>query len=92
MGFGTYIRRKREERDITLTEFARRIDISPAYWSRIEREMEKPPKDELILKAAEVLGLKPDEAFIEASRFPPDMKRDVAGAVHAYRTMKKTEK
>ncbi|MEP6896394.1 MAG: helix-turn-helix transcriptional regulator, partial [Chloroflexota bacterium] len=39
-----------------MNEFARKLDISPAYWSRIERELEKPPKDELIVKAAEQLG------------------------------------
>ena len=85
MAFGSYIRTKREEARLSLTDFARRIDISPAYWSRIEREMEKAPKDELIVKAAEVLGLDVDELFIEASRLPPDMQRDVAGVVQAYR-------
>ena len=85
MAFGSYIRKKREEADMSLTDFARRLEISPAYWSRIEREMEKPPKDELIAKAAAVLGLAADEAFIQASRLPPDMQHDVAGVVRAYR-------
>lgn len=53
-----------------MNEFARQIGISSAYWSRIERSMEKPPKDELIQKAAEILGLDSDEAFIKANRFP----------------------
>lgn len=91
MGFGRYIRRERERNNISLTDFARRINISPAYWSRIERELEKPPKDDLIQKAAEILDLEPDMAFIEARRFPPDMQRDVAGAVRAYRKLRKTE-
>jgi HTH-type transcriptional regulator, competence development regulator len=88
MAFGTYIRKMREEAGLSLTDFARRIDISPAYWSRIEREMEKAPKDDLIVKAAEVLNLDIDAPFIEASRLPPDMQRDVAGVVHAYRKLK----
>ena len=46
MAFGAYIRKKREEKDIQLNDFAKLLDISPAYWSRIERELEKPPKDE----------------------------------------------
>jgi transcriptional regulator with XRE-family HTH domain len=91
MGFGRYIRRKREEADIPLREFAQRINISPAYWSRIEREMEKAPRDDLMQRAAEVLGLDPDEVFIEASRLPPDMQRDVRGVVHAYRRRPKPE-
>lgn len=85
MPFGDFIRQKREEAGIPLNDFARRIGISPAYWSRIERNMEKPPKDELITKAAEALGLNPDEAFIEASRLPPDMQKDVSTVVRLYR-------
>lgn len=85
MGFGSYIRQKREQANIAMNDFARRLDISPAYWSRIEREMEKPPKNELIVKAAEVLGLNPDEAFIEASRLPPDMQQNVGTVVRLYR-------
>ena len=91
MAFGRYIRRKREAAGIPLRDFAQRIDISPAYWSRIEREMEKPPKDALIEKAVQALGLSLDQAFIQARRFPPDMQRDIATAVHAYRTFKRQE-
>ena len=85
MPFGDFIRQKREEAEIPLNDFARRIGISPAYWSRIERNMEKPPKDELIRKAAEILGIDPDDAFVEASRLPPDMREDVGNVVRMYR-------
>jgi transcriptional regulator with XRE-family HTH domain len=61
------------------------LEISPAYWSRIERDMEKPPKDELIRKAAEILGIDADDAFVEASRLPPDMREDVGNLVRMYR-------
>ena len=91
MGFGRYIRRKREEAGIPLRDFAQRIGISPAYWSRIEREMEKAPKSELMQNAAAVLHLDLDEVFIEASRLPPDMQHDVRGVVHAYRKRKQSE-
>ena len=85
MPFGAFIRKKREEKGIQMNDFARQLEISPAYWSRIERELEKAPKDELITKAAEALGLNPDEAFIEASRLPPDMQKDVSTVVRLYR-------
>lgn len=85
MGFGSYIRKKREAQTIALNDFARKLDISPAYWSRIEREMEKAPKDDLIKKAAKLLGEDPDEAFIKAKRFPPDMQKDVGTVVRMYR-------
>jgi transcriptional regulator with XRE-family HTH domain len=43
MAFGHYLRREREGRDITLTELARRVEVSIAYLSRIEREARKSP-------------------------------------------------
>ena len=85
--FGTYVRTKREEVGMTLTEFARQLEISPAYWSRIETGRENPPKDELIKKAATILGLSEDELFIEASRLPPDMQEEVAEVVRLYRSI-----
>ena len=85
--FGTYVRTKREEVGMTLTDFARQLEISPAYWSRIETGRENPPKDELIRKAATILGLSEDELFIEASRLPPDMQDEVAEVVRLYRSI-----
>ena len=85
MPFGAFIRKKREEKQIQMNDFARQLEISPANWSRIERNMEKPPKDELIRKAAEILGIDPDDAFVEASRLPPDMREDVGNVVRMYR-------
>jgi transcriptional regulator with XRE-family HTH domain len=87
--FGTYVRTKREQAGITLTEFARQLEISPAYWSRIETGRENPPKDELIKKAATILGLSEDELFVEASRLPPDMQEEVAEVVRLYRSINK---
>ena len=68
-----------------MNDFARQLEISPAYWSRIERDMEKPPKDELIRKAAGILGVSADDAFVEASRLPPDIRDDVGNLVRMYR-------
>jgi transcriptional regulator with XRE-family HTH domain len=88
MAFGQWIRAKREEANIMLIDFARDINISPAYWSRIERGFEKAPKDSLIIAACERLGLGTDRAFIEAQRLPPDMQEDISVAVSVYRQFK----
>ena len=85
MPFGDFIRKMREEKQIQMNDFARQLEISPAYWSRIERNMETPPKDEPLRKAAEILGIDPDDAFVEASRLPPDMREDVGNVVRMYR-------
>ncbi len=88
MAFGAWIRREREAANISLKEFARSIDISQAYWSRIERGLELAPKDTLIVAACQKLGLATDQAFIEARRLPPDMQGDLAIAVSVYRDFK----
>ena len=88
MAFGKWIRSEREQAGISLKDFAKSIDISQAYWSRIERGLELAPKDSLIVAACERLGLPTDEAFIEAQRLPPDMQADIAAAVSAYRDFK----
>ena len=92
MTFGAFIRAKREAKEIQLNDFAGLLNISPAYWSRIERDKENAPKDELIRKAAEILGLSVDDAFIEASRLPPDMQGEVGDIVRMYRKQATSEK
>ena len=68
MAIAAYIRKKREEKDLQLNDFAKLLDIFPAFWPRIERELQKPSKEELIRKAAEHLGLDVDDAFVEPRR------------------------
>ncbi len=91
MPFGDFIKQKREEAEIPLNDFARRIGISPAYWSRIERNMEKPPKDDLITKAAQELHLDLDEVFVQANRLPPELQKNLGDVVLAYRKRPKIE-
>ena len=88
MSFGSVIRAKRITMGIGLNQFSERLDISPAYWSRIERDQEKPPSDGLTERAAAILGIRLDDLFVEANRLPPDMKRDIPRVVIAYRRMR----
>ena len=87
MGFGGYLRQKREERELTLLDVAERLGISIAYLSRIERERENAPKDELIQKISAVLGLDADEAFAAARRLPPDLRPHAKSVVKLYRRL-----
>ena len=88
MSFGSFIRQHREQAGVQLKHLAASIEISPAHWSRIERGMEKPPKDALILAAAEKLGLSSDDAFVAAGRLPPDIQTDIRTVVLQYRKLK----
>jgi transcriptional regulator with XRE-family HTH domain len=71
-----------------LNDLAERLEILPAYWSRIERDHENPPRDELIERAAAILGVQVDELFVEAQRLPPDMRKDIGRVVLAYRRLR----
>lgn len=89
MSFGTYIRRLRESTGVPLNWFAAQIGLSPAYWSRIERDMEKPPKNEILLKTSVMLDASPDDVFIAAGRLPPDIQADIRSAVQIYRAQER---
>jgi transcriptional regulator with XRE-family HTH domain len=85
MAFGLTVRAKRTEQGIGLNDFAERLGVSPAYWSRVEREQENAPRDELVERAAAILGVRLDDLFVEAGRLPPDMRSDLKRVVQAYR-------
>ena len=85
MTFGRFIRRVREERALTITEVARRLDISIAYLSRIERDRENPPPDRLMKALARALDLPTDEAFAAARRLPPDLRSRTNDVIAVYR-------
>lgn len=89
MAFGLSVRAKRIEQGIGLNDFADRLGVSPAYWSRVEREQENPPRDEYVEKAAAILGVRMDDLFVEAGRLPPDMRNDLARVVQTYRRMRR---
>ena len=89
MRYGELLRETRVERDITLRELSRRSDIDVAYLSRIERVTIPPPqKDELLDAINEALGLTAgeakkmkDQAAMDNSQLPKDIKQDFKGAV-----------
>ncbi|WP_203072212.1 helix-turn-helix domain-containing protein [Falsiroseomonas ponticola] len=88
MSFGRVLRERRTELSIGLTDMAERLGISAAYWSRIERDLESPPRDHLIERAAAILGVQMDDLFVEAQRLPPDMRQDMGNVVRAYRRLR----
>ena len=55
MTFGKFIKERRLEKGYGLREFCRKVKISPAYQSRVEKDIFVAPSAEKIIKMAEVL-------------------------------------
>jgi transcriptional regulator with XRE-family HTH domain len=71
--FGETLRELRVAQNLGLREMAVKVDISPAYLSRIERGKERPPKPEVIKKFARILAADPDVLFRLSSSTDPEV-------------------
>jgi transcriptional regulator with XRE-family HTH domain len=84
--FGTFIKELRAKQRLGLREFCLKTGYDPSNWSKIEREVSPPPKDETTLREwAKQLGLKPgtddwnkfhDYAAVDAGRIPGHVLKD----------------
>lgn len=78
MTFATYIQSARLGMNINKSEAARRIGITPQYYSDVEKG--SIPSEETIAKMVEVLDLEEYQAFKLADKIPPHVyeqaKRD----------------
>ena len=72
-GFGAFIRRERERREIGLREMAKMIDVSPAYLSKIEREEFQPPAEDKVRSIAKIIGCDVDDLLARAGRVSTDI-------------------
>jgi len=84
--FGTFIKELRARQRLGLREFCLEHGHDPSNWSKIEREVLQPPRDEKTLRAwAKQLGLKPgsddwlkffEYAAVDAGRIPDHILED----------------
>ena len=84
--FGTFIKELRARKRLGLREFCLEHGHDPSNWSKIEREVLSPPRDEETLrKWAKQLGLKEgtddwhkfhDYAAVDAGRIPDHVMQD----------------
>lgn len=73
--FGQRVRRVREGKKLGLREAAAKLNISPAYLSRIERDDEKtPPAEDVIRAIAQLCDDSFDDLMHLAGRIPSDVK------------------
>jgi transcriptional regulator with XRE-family HTH domain len=74
-GIGPYIRRRRDELDLSLRELAKKLDCSPAFISDIELGR-RHPSDKVLTEMARVLKVKVEELRAMDVRAPiDDIKR-----------------
>lgn len=62
MTFGELLAQKRGERDLTLREMARKLEVSAAFLSDVEKNRSAPLTKERLDKVIEILKLTPAEA------------------------------
>jgi len=71
--FGGYVRRLREERTISLRQFAKDIEMHPAYLSKIERGDFPPPAEEKVIAIAKGLQIDSDVLLAKAGKVSSDL-------------------
>lgn len=59
--FGEFIVEKRKQQNISLRKMAELVDLSPAYWSDIEKGRRNPPNINKLEEIAKLLGLSHEE-------------------------------
>lgn len=62
--FGDFIHQKREVAQITLRGMAEMLDLSPAYWSDIEKDRRNPPEMDKLDQIAKILDLSEEDKSI----------------------------
>lgn len=77
--FGDRVRELREAKlrtdpRFTLRQFAKMIEVSPTFLSKMERGEFDPPKREKIKKMAQLLGVDADELLALAGRVDPELE------------------
>lgn len=74
-GIGPYIRKRRDELDLSLRELAKRLDCSPAFISDIELGR-RHPSEKVLIEIARILKVKVEELRGMDLRAPiDDIKR-----------------
>jgi transcriptional regulator with XRE-family HTH domain len=71
--FGAFIRREREARGIGLREMAKKIDVSPTYLSKIERDEFPPPAEDKVKAIAKIIDCDTDDLLARAGRVASDL-------------------
>lgn len=72
--FGRYIREKRSRRGFTLSQVAKRLEISTNYVSQMERGV-RPATDDLVVSFAKLYNIDLDELFWMSGKVPVGVRK-----------------
>ncbi len=78
--FGQALRALRMEKDVTLRDMARRLDVTPTYLSQVEQDKFNPPTEDRIKQISQVLDL-PQEQVDELVAMAGRVSKDLHDAV-----------
>ncbi len=74
--FGKTLRALRMDKDITLRDMSRRLEVTPTYLSQVEQDKFSPPTEERITQIGQILDLSQeqvDELVAMAGRVSKDL-------------------
>jgi HTH-type transcriptional regulator, competence development regulator len=74
--FGQALRALRMEKNVTLRDMARRLDLTPTYLSQVEQDKFSPPTEDRIKQMGQILDLpqeQVDQLVAMAGRVPQDL-------------------
>lgn len=77
--FGQTLRRLREDAQISLRSFAKMVERTPTYISKIERDELAPPAEDVIKEIARILKQDEDDMIALAGRVPSDLPEIIKG-------------
>ena len=90
--FGATVRRLREAQKTGLRKFARMVDMSPTYLSKVERDEFNPPSEEKIKAIAEALEQDADELLARAGRVSAELANIIQREPHGMASFLRTAK
>jgi transcriptional regulator with XRE-family HTH domain len=82
-GLGAYIRQLRDEKDLSLREFAKRLKLSPAFVSDVELGR-RHPSDEVLPDFARLLGTTVEDLRAHDIRPPIDEIKRITESDHRF--------
>jgi transcriptional regulator with XRE-family HTH domain len=98
ISFGEFITAKREKKEITLREMARRLDITPSYYSDIEKNRRNPPEKSKLDEIAAILNLSDEDrnfmydlAGKMRNAVPPDLPNYIVGRDYVVNALRRAQ-